>query len=71
VILELGPGMRVAALEQNVARARSDDRWQIGERMRLGWHREHAGASMAGCALSRPREVVNRPLDSVGGFRAG
>jgi hypothetical protein len=42
VIVELGPGMRVTALEQNVARARSDDRWQIGDRVRLGWHREHA-----------------------------
>jgi spermidine/putrescine transport system ATP-binding protein len=42
VIVELAPGMRVMALEQNVARARSDDRWQIGDRVRLGWHREHA-----------------------------
>jgi spermidine/putrescine transport system ATP-binding protein len=42
VIVEVGPGMRVTALEQNTARARSDDRWQIGDRVRLGWHREHA-----------------------------
>jgi spermidine/putrescine transport system ATP-binding protein len=42
VIVELGPGMRVTALEQNTALARSDDRWQIGDRVRLGWHREHA-----------------------------
>jgi spermidine/putrescine transport system ATP-binding protein len=42
VIVELGPGMRVTALEQNTARARSDDRWQIDDRVRLGWHREHA-----------------------------
>jgi AcrR family transcriptional regulator len=28
--------------EALVARARSDDRWQIGDRVRLGWHREHA-----------------------------
>jgi spermidine/putrescine transport system ATP-binding protein len=42
VIVELGPGMRVTALEQNTARARSDDRWRIGDRVRLGWHREHA-----------------------------
>jgi hypothetical protein len=42
VIVELAPGMRVTALEQNVARARSDDRWHIGDRVRLGWHREHA-----------------------------
>jgi spermidine/putrescine transport system ATP-binding protein len=42
VIVELAPGMRVTALEQNTARARSDDRSQIGDRVRLGWHREHA-----------------------------
>jgi hypothetical protein len=30
------------ALEQNTARARSDDRWEIGERVRLGWLPEHA-----------------------------
>jgi len=42
VIVELGPGMRVTALEQNTARAHSDDRWQIGDRVRLGWHPEHA-----------------------------
>jgi hypothetical protein len=38
----LGPGMRVTALEQNTHRARSDDRWRIGDRVRLGWRREHA-----------------------------
>jgi spermidine/putrescine transport system ATP-binding protein len=42
VIVELAPGVRLVALEQNVARARSDDRWEIGERVRLGWHPEHA-----------------------------
>lgn len=42
VIVELGPVMHVTALEQNTAQARSDDRWQIGDRVRLGWHREHA-----------------------------
>jgi spermidine/putrescine transport system ATP-binding protein len=42
VIVELGPGMRVTALEQNTAQARADDRWQIGDRVRLGWYREHA-----------------------------
>jgi spermidine/putrescine transport system ATP-binding protein len=42
VIIELAPGMRLTALEQNTARARSDDRWEIGDRVRLGWHREHA-----------------------------
>ena len=42
VIVELSPGVRLTALEQNTARARSDDRWEIGERVRVGWHPEHA-----------------------------
>ena len=42
VIVELDSGVRLVALEQNTARARSDDRWEIGERVRLGWHPEHA-----------------------------
>jgi spermidine/putrescine transport system ATP-binding protein len=42
VIVELSPGVRLVALEQNTARARSDDRWEIGERVMLGWHPEHA-----------------------------
>jgi spermidine/putrescine transport system ATP-binding protein len=42
VIIELGPEVRVIALEQNTARSRADDRWEIGERVRLGWHPEHA-----------------------------
>ncbi len=42
VIVELSPGVRLVALEQNTSRARSDDRWEIGERVRLGWQPEHA-----------------------------
>jgi spermidine/putrescine transport system ATP-binding protein len=42
VIVELDSGVRLVALEQNTARARSDDRWEIGERVRLGWLPEHA-----------------------------
>jgi spermidine/putrescine transport system ATP-binding protein len=42
VIVELDSGVRLVALEQNTARARSDDRWEIGERVKLGWHPEHA-----------------------------
>jgi hypothetical protein len=34
--------VRMIAVEQNVARSRSDDRWEIGERVKLGWHPEHA-----------------------------
>jgi spermidine/putrescine transport system ATP-binding protein len=42
VIVELAPGVRLMALEQNWLRARSDDRWEIGDRVRLGWQPEHA-----------------------------
>jgi spermidine/putrescine transport system ATP-binding protein len=42
VIVELSPGVRLVALEQNTSRQSSDDRWEIGERVRLGWQPEHA-----------------------------
>jgi spermidine/putrescine transport system ATP-binding protein len=42
VIVELDSGVRLVALEQNTARARHDDRWEIGERVKLGWRPEHA-----------------------------
>jgi spermidine/putrescine transport system ATP-binding protein len=42
VIVELAPDVRMIAVEQNVARSRSDDRWEIGQRVKLGWHPEHA-----------------------------
>jgi spermidine/putrescine transport system ATP-binding protein len=42
VIVELSPGVRLVALEQNTARQRSDDRWEIGQRVKLGWLPEHA-----------------------------
>jgi spermidine/putrescine transport system ATP-binding protein len=42
VIVELAPGVRLMALEQNWLRARSDDRWEIGDRVKLGWQPEHA-----------------------------
>ena len=38
VIVEIAEGVRLVALEQNFARARSDDRWEIGSRVTLGWH---------------------------------
>jgi spermidine/putrescine transport system ATP-binding protein len=40
-IVELAPGARVVALEQNLARARNEERWQQGEPVRIGWKREH------------------------------
>ena len=41
VIIELSPGARIVALEQNTHRSHADDRWEIGERVRLGWRPEH------------------------------
>jgi spermidine/putrescine transport system ATP-binding protein len=41
LIVELGPDARLVALEQNTARARSDDRWELGDRVRIGWRPEH------------------------------
>ena len=42
VILELANGVRLIALEQNFNRAKSDDRWGIGDRIRVSWHPEHS-----------------------------
>jgi spermidine/putrescine transport system ATP-binding protein len=42
VIVELGGGVRLVALEQNTARVQADNRWQIGDRVRLGWQPEHS-----------------------------
>ena len=41
VIVELAGGVRLVALEQNTYRARSDDRWELGETVRVGWRPEH------------------------------
>ena len=41
LIVELAPGARLVALEQNTARARADDRWELGDRVRIGWWPEH------------------------------
>ena len=41
IIVELAPGSRVIALEQNTARARADNRWELGDRVRIGWHPRH------------------------------
>jgi spermidine/putrescine transport system ATP-binding protein len=42
VIVELGGGVRVVALEQNTTRARADDRWEIGHRVTMAWRPEHS-----------------------------
>jgi spermidine/putrescine transport system ATP-binding protein len=42
VIVELESGVRLVALEQNSARADAANRWEIGDRVKLGWHPEHS-----------------------------
>jgi spermidine/putrescine transport system ATP-binding protein len=42
VIVELEGGARVVALEQNTQRARSDDRWELGDRVSVCWLPEHS-----------------------------
>ena len=41
IIVDLGGEARLVALEQNTARARSDDRWELGDSVRVGWRPEH------------------------------
>jgi spermidine/putrescine transport system ATP-binding protein len=41
VTVGLGDGARLVALEQAWHRARADDRWEPGMRVRLGWQPEH------------------------------
>ena len=41
VTVSLGDGARLVALEQNTYRARSDDRWEPGNEVKIGWHPEH------------------------------
>jgi spermidine/putrescine transport system ATP-binding protein len=40
-LLEIAPGVELAVLEQNLQRARTEDRWHDGERVRIGWLPEH------------------------------
>jgi spermidine/putrescine transport system ATP-binding protein len=42
VIVELAPGTRVVALEQNTHVSESHDRWEIGEQVTLAWRPEHS-----------------------------
>ena len=42
VIVELGPGTRVVALEQNTHVSHAHDRWEIGETVTLAWRPEHS-----------------------------
>ncbi|ACU76277.1 spermidine/putrescine ABC transporter ATPase subunit [Catenulispora acidiphila DSM 44928] len=40
-LIELAPGVTVAALEQNTARSRNEDRWEGGESVEIAWKPEH------------------------------
>ena len=40
-LIEIAPGVELAVLEQNLQRARTEDRWSDGERVRIGWLPEH------------------------------
>jgi hypothetical protein len=42
VIVALEGGARVVALEQNIQRARSDDRWELGDEVSVCWLPEHS-----------------------------
>lgn len=45
-VLEIAPGVEVSVLEQNLHRARTEERWADGERIRIGWHPEHSLAPL-------------------------
>lgn len=40
-LLEVADGVELAVLEQNLDRARTEDRWSDGQRVRIGWLPEH------------------------------
>ncbi len=42
ITVSLGNGARLVALEQATYRARSDDRWEPGMKIKLGWHPQHS-----------------------------
>jgi spermidine/putrescine transport system ATP-binding protein len=42
LIVELAPGARIVALEQNTQRARADDRWELGDAVTVCWRPEHS-----------------------------
>jgi spermidine/putrescine transport system ATP-binding protein len=41
-LVDVAPGVRITVLEQNLSRARNEDRWSDGDRIELGWKPEHA-----------------------------
>jgi hypothetical protein len=61
VIIELGPDVRVISVEQNTDRSRADDRWEIGQRIKLGGIR-----NTRWCSASRARSRA-KPLQHPAG----
>jgi len=41
-LVDIAPEVRLTVLEQNIARARNEDRWADGDKVELGWKAEHA-----------------------------
>ena len=41
-LVSVATGITLTVLEQNLPRMRADDRWAPGDRVRIGWHPEHA-----------------------------
>jgi spermidine/putrescine transport system ATP-binding protein len=41
-LVDIAPEVRITVLEQNLARARNEDRWADGDAVELGWKAEHA-----------------------------
>ena len=41
-LVDVAPGVRVTVLEQNLSRARNEDRWRDGDQVELGWQPDHA-----------------------------
>jgi spermidine/putrescine transport system ATP-binding protein len=41
-LVDVAPDVRITVLEQNLSRARNEDRWSDGDRVELGWKPEHA-----------------------------
>ncbi|MBN8868326.1 MAG: ABC transporter ATP-binding protein [Solirubrobacterales bacterium] len=39
--LKLGNGSRLVALEQATYRMRADEQWEVGQKVKVGWHPEH------------------------------
>jgi spermidine/putrescine transport system ATP-binding protein len=41
-LVDVAPGVRLTVLEQNLSRARNEDRWREGDTVELGWQPDHA-----------------------------